>query len=541
MKFLLVLICIFPLMASAQFNGLYNGNFENLFSQPNASGQIDKAIGWKKIIPDSDLLGPSYYGNDQIPFDFTGNYYMGFYSGAEIAENLFTRHLLKGEIYKIRFKFGHNGNNGKLSFSMLNKFVLEQDYTTSGTNYNCKPANKKISHRITFDVGTNFQTANQWHTYESEWLVASENLTGIAVGYIHREKQQQNNCYELQSGDNGYIFMDDIEILTAGSCPTCNKMNLPLVPGYKMYSFTPNTDGQDDIFFHEYENMTSYDLYVFDRSGLRVFCAKDQWPAIGPYGKPAIAWDGSKTNYNCEKIGGKIDQDVYTIAYTVRNCSYTYTMYSYSIIKGSKGNNGNEPSLFPADPQYWGCCVKNYHIKDQTLTHTPHASSNPDLWYRASEWILAENSTVKTGAEVRFTAGDVITLTTGFTVEAGADFEAYIQLCATQKTDFQSLTESTTEILENISENPEEETQSKAAEHPSLRIYPNPFGTELSIQSETELLEVWLTDLYGRKIISSNSLQTNTYTLSTQVLSSGCYILHLRTENGISTHKVCKE
>jgi len=78
-----------------------------------------------------------------------------------------------------------------------------------------------------------------------------------------------------------------------------------------------------------------------------------------------------------------------------------------------------------------------------------------------------------------------------------------------------------------------------------LKIYPNPGSNNLNIILDTELTlkgEISLRGLQGRVLLSQkNIVSGNPYTFSIQHLTSGIYMIELKTDSGLYIHKFIKE
>jgi hypothetical protein len=78
-----------------------------------------------------------------------------------------------------------------------------------------------------------------------------------------------------------------------------------------------------------------------------------------------------------------------------------------------------------------------------------------------------------------------------------------------------------------------------------LKIYPNPGSNNLNIILDTELTlngEISLRDLQGRVLLSQkNIVSGNLYTFSIQHLTSGMYMIELKTDSGVYIQKFIKE
>ena len=78
----------------------------------------------------------------------------------------------------------------------------------------------------------------------------------------------------------------------------------------------------------------------------------------------------------------------------------------------------------------------------------------------------------------------------------------------------------------------------------SLRLYPNPAVERVVIESDEAIDEVWITDVFGRKVFSAEGTEqgASQLTLNTNNFPTGIYLVSIRTASGTSTRKlnVCK-
>jgi hypothetical protein len=73
-----------------------------------------------------------------------------------------------------------------------------------------------------------------------------------------------------------------------------------------------------------------------------------------------------------------------------------------------------------------------------------------------------------------------------------------------------------------------------------FKIFPNPFNNELKIESNEQILNYKLIDVFG-KILFTGNADNKTFNLKTENLIQGIYFLKVETEKGIITKKIVKE
>jgi len=71
----------------------------------------------------------------------------------------------------------------------------------------------------------------------------------------------------------------------------------------------------------------------------------------------------------------------------------------------------------------------------------------------------------------------------------------------------------------------------------NIKIYPLPASERINIESESAILQLILSDLNGR-VISQNSPVAKTFTLQTDMLKQGIYLLSIKLEDGIVVRKI---
>jgi len=69
-----------------------------------------------------------------------------------------------------------------------------------------------------------------------------------------------------------------------------------------------------------------------------------------------------------------------------------------------------------------------------------------------------------------------------------------------------------------------------------LKIYPNPTQDEFVIESSNTMKEIIITDMLGRKVLIQTITSTKTK-LNVEGLSSGVYIIEIKTVSGISAKR----
>jgi hypothetical protein len=215
----------------------------------------------------------------------------------------------------------------------------------------------------------------------------------------------------------------------------------------------------------------------------------------------------------------------------------------------------------------------NLHLSNQIINEdfsldnkilTPNVLNNYSIDYHVHNILTAGNSyTIQSPAKVDFTAGKLVDLKPGFSVQAGSNFHAWIEptlACSdpnlrmggnNQSQQHQSLTNIQHIIESNQTLLHQPKTDVLPAQNQSLNIslnlFPNPFenSSELKFylpKSENNV-QISIYNLMGQKvreIETGKNLQmgTYTYTINREQLSSGIYQLQLKTESGIINKQI---
>lgn len=76
-----------------------------------------------------------------------------------------------------------------------------------------------------------------------------------------------------------------------------------------------------------------------------------------------------------------------------------------------------------------------------------------------------------------------------------------------------------------------------SAQHPSIKIYPNPARDFLNISSNYEILAIEIIDFYGRTISFQNTNNLKNITINTNNLNNGIYTLKVISRNSVESHR----
>ena len=192
----------------------------------------------------------------------------------------------------------------------------------------------------------------------------------------------------------------------------------------------------------------------------------------------------------------------------------------------------------PNDPTDSFVFANNDNAAGNALDNSLYESSNR----------LISNGTVVDGTDVTFRAGQLISLTSGFTVEAGATFLAQIGPC--QNPNGQTLIEvPATARQENTTNTPTDLTTvaNPVVKAPlALSIQPNPARNETLVQltvGQPENVVLTLFNQNGQRLktllTGDNSIVGNQqYVLQVGYLPSGLYFLQAASASGVTTQKL---
>lgn len=171
-----------------------------------------------------------------------------------------------------------------------------------------------------------------------------------------------------------------------------------------------------------------------------------------------------------------------------------------------------------------------------------------DVTYKTAAQIESDTR-IEAGAEVIFSATDLIRLKAGFKVEPGASFLATMQGCSFTEL-LRRQPEETVAVKESGRglETTEAESEAAPDESPEWRISPNPFTSTARIALKLPRgghVRLTLHDLGGRMITVLQSAQLKSGWYETDLLGGnlppGVYFLRLQTDKGVFTEKVIRQ
>lgn len=75
-------------------------------------------------------------------------------------------------------------------------------------------------------------------------------------------------------------------------------------------------------------------------------------------------------------------------------------------------------------------------------------------------------------------------------------------------------------------------------EYVEVSVFPNPTSDFVNVICNYEIIQIEIMDITGKKIFIDNKIHGKTYKMNVEILSSGNYIIHLQTKNGIANKKL---
>lgn len=317
MRLIITTFCaaLITLGVSAQFP---NGGFEFFNQLPNSIGQWSFTEDWSNC--GSTLAHPDYYhvdgtlGGDlpETPVAFVlpyeGKAIMGFSATGAPGTNRRTylcspleTSLVAGETYKVSFAIT-NGAITPGSFGGLGCSHLGLHFSTAS------PTQTGIA-----PLALQPQFKRQAVVYNRDWeritfsFTADDDFTYVTLGVFNTDAEISIQTFEGATPSLAYYFVDDFTIdLVPGEItqeesdskadnPSPEEENAQpdlsenLAPSFYIpNAFTPNGDGDNDIFKPVVPPLQNYSFCVFSRWGELIFMTSD----------PGHGWDGTQAGDN---------------------------------------------------------------------------------------------------------------------------------------------------------------------------------------------------------------------------------------------------
>jgi len=189
--------------------------------------------------------------------------------------------------------------------------------------------------------------------------------------------------------------------------------------------------------------------------------------------------------------------------------------------------------------------VDAWHAVGINLTVSPYQNnlvitqtvpSNATMAFGAINTIQASN-VIQTKANVTYRAGNKITFSSGFKVEAGATFHAYIAPCVTvtQKS-FNSSVDNDMEVFQEIADNPTNKFQKDVV------LYPNPTKdiVHISFTGKNNDVHLSVYDTMGKELFKQ-IITDNEYDVDLRSYRTGVYLFKIISNEYNYTFEVVKQ
>lgn len=276
-----------------------NGGFETNSGLPSGMGEWQLVDSWTNAFsldatPDYFHNGGTFAGDlPETPVAlvnaFEGNAIMGFVATGVKGTN--KREYLSVEMDNAL----EEGKKYQFSFSITNGAVTANSQGGLGTS----------ELGIAFTVGSPVQSANspleltpkfviQSVLYDREWIhytfsfIANEAFSHLTIGVFGNDDDKEIQPFEGTSPSIAYYFVDDFrmqEIPVENTAANEGKGGVPddsiepVEPEEPAFfipnAFTPNGDGDNDLFFPIVPSMVGYKFCIYDRWGQLLFSTTD--------------------------------------------------------------------------------------------------------------------------------------------------------------------------------------------------------------------------------------------------------------------------
>ncbi|MFT4678870.1 MAG: gliding motility-associated-like protein [Litorivivens sp.] len=300
------------LMAGQSFGQIDNASFEDHTGLPSSTGEYQKCVGWGNA--GSDVGSPDYYhyagsqagdipetpvamvnawnGSAVMGMTVCGNEHTNY---REYISNVLTEPLKVGSQYVVTFRM----TNGDLTNVSLAGLAVSDIGVYFSTQAQHQTGNEPLIVSPQFSIETKF--------YSKEWKLvrfvfeANQSFEHMTVGLFGNDSSKD---FEVVEGNPqfAYCFFDDFFIQEIqdpyegsqvfhieeekddGQDPTSyiepidEDTDVFFIPN----AFTPNNDGDNDVFRPVSPSHEKYHFEVFSRWGELMFSTKD----------PDLGWDG---------------------------------------------------------------------------------------------------------------------------------------------------------------------------------------------------------------------------------------------------------
>jgi gliding motility-associated-like protein len=308
-------IVSFPSLTPLWGQVIVNGGFESLAAMPNTTGQWSLATGWTSTGSSSntpDVFHIQGAGGGDLPetpvaivSPYQGMAVGGFTACGDPGTNrreyitgTFSSPLLVGESYQLTFRM----TNGELTTFSEGGLGI----SNLGMHFSMGPL-QQLGAAPLVEV-PHFTLTPVFHSREWETIsftfVAQAAWTHFTWGAFGFDGERTISIEEGSSPSMAYCFVDGFALTLAnddvtvdedevrgpGSKPQSETVNLETEASWFVpNAFTPNGDGENDVFEPVWNNVTVKRFEVFTRWGERVFELNGQqtaWDGSAPDGSP---------------------------------------------------------------------------------------------------------------------------------------------------------------------------------------------------------------------------------------------------------------
>jgi gliding motility-associated-like protein len=303
---LLLVLLVASLAAHAQFP---NPSFEQNTAIPQLLGEWNKVVGWTNA--GSDLTGPDYYkvgasaacDLPETPFGLinasNGNAIMGipicgrsFTNKRTYLQCQLQAPLIRGKKYKLSFYL----SNGKHTSTSIAGLAVDHIGMYISTFAPVQTGFEPLYFVPQFAIDSVFYSET-WKKITFEYIPLIDDEKFITLGVFGSDSDREIVIEGTGNPEVGYYFVDNFSCIeidgdnvpdenTTDKGPAPEKVNYVFVPN----SFTPNGDGQNDVFMPVGEAGNIISVEVFSRWGEILFQSKNNSNPM---------WDGTNGKNMC--------------------------------------------------------------------------------------------------------------------------------------------------------------------------------------------------------------------------------------------------
>jgi gliding motility-associated-like protein len=277
MRYVFVFCSMFFFVKTEAQNLVPNWSFENYSLCPDNSSQLNRTLSWF-----SPSLGtPDYFndcnnpGNFGVPFNVwgyyqlahTGNAYAGCQFGGNVPPLNFREYievqlsdsLIDGKSYCVSFYISL-GNYCSMAISNVGCYLSQNSITSS--NIYALPVIPQIENPI----GNYLSDTLNWMKISGIFIAAGGEQF-ITIGNFHDDASTDStSLYQTVNGRYYYYYIDDVSVIRCEDTLPITENNL-----YVPNAFSPNGDGNNDLFFVRGKNIVELNFAIYSRWGEKVF------------------------------------------------------------------------------------------------------------------------------------------------------------------------------------------------------------------------------------------------------------------------------